>query len=130
VTAQMLEVGVDAAPAPLHKPERSGEWLEYRPLITMVVVRARRRMADAGFTSKAPIIAISNFNTYNLLFLMLGALHWRPRNFLDAVAKAVPARAAWHLETFPDAGQERLRANPIRWCRRSRPFDLNRSRPA
>jgi short subunit fatty acids transporter len=69
-------------------------------------------MAGAGFTSKAPIIAISNFNTYNLLFLMLGALHWRPRNFLDAVAKAVPARAAWHLETFPDAGQERLRANP------------------
>src|ERR1700674_520684 len=42
--AQMLEVGVDAAPAPLHKPERSGEWLEYRPLITMVVVRARRRI--------------------------------------------------------------------------------------
>jgi short subunit fatty acids transporter len=39
------------------------------------------------FTSKAPIIATSNFNTYNLLFLMLGALHWRPRNFLDAVAK-------------------------------------------
>jgi hypothetical protein len=48
VTAQILEVGVDAAPAPLHKPERSGEWLEYRPLITMVVVRARRRMAGAG----------------------------------------------------------------------------------
>jgi short-chain fatty acids transporter len=44
------------------------------------------------FATKDPILAISNLNTYNLLFLMLGALlHWRPRNFLNAVAKAVPA---------------------------------------
>ena len=44
------------------------------------------------FATKDPIIAISNLNTYNLLFLMLGALlHWRPRSFLNAVAKAVPA---------------------------------------
>src|SRR6202023_800347 len=44
------------------------------------------------FAAKDPILAISNLNTYNLMFLMLGALlHWRPRNFLGAVAKAVPA---------------------------------------
>ena len=44
------------------------------------------------FATKDPILAISNLNTYNLMFLMLGALlHWRPRNFLNAVAKAVPA---------------------------------------
>lgn len=37
------------------------------------------------------ILAISGLNTYNLLFLMTGALlHWRPRSFLEAVAKAVP----------------------------------------
>jgi short-chain fatty acids transporter len=44
------------------------------------------------FAAKDPISAISNLNTYNLMFLVLGALlHWRPRNFLNAVAKAVPA---------------------------------------
>jgi short-chain fatty acids transporter len=44
------------------------------------------------FAAKDPILAISNLNTYNLMFLMLGALlHWRPRSFLDAVANAVPA---------------------------------------
>ncbi|MEW5318898.1 MAG: hypothetical protein WDW38_010082 [Sanguina aurantia] len=40
----------------------------------------------------AAITAISGLNTYNFLFLMVGALlHWRPRSFLDAVARAVPA---------------------------------------
>ena len=34
------------------------------------------------------MIAISSLNTYNFLFIMLGLLlHWRPRAFLDAVAK-------------------------------------------
>jgi short-chain fatty acids transporter len=38
------------------------------------------------------MIAISNLNTYNFLFLMLGLLlHWTPKRFLAAVAKAVPA---------------------------------------
>ena len=46
-----------------------------------------REFAGKGF---AP--AISNLNTYNFLFLVAGLLlHWRPRPFLDAVARAVPA---------------------------------------
>jgi len=53
------------------------------------------------FASKDPILAISNLNTYNLLFLMLGMLlHWRPRSFLNAVAKAVPATAGVLIQ-FP-----------------------------
>jgi short-chain fatty acids transporter len=92
VTAQMMAVSVDAAPAPYHKPGRPGEWLEYSPLITLIVVALGGGWLVVEFASKDPVIAISNLNTYNLLFLMLGALlHWRPRNFLDAVAKAVPA---------------------------------------
>ena len=44
------------------------------------------------FASKPAIEAISGLNTYNLLFISVGALlHWRPRHFLDAVARAVPA---------------------------------------
>ena len=44
------------------------------------------------FATKDWIVAISNLNTYNFMFLMLGLLlHWRPRSFLDAVARAVPS---------------------------------------
>jgi short-chain fatty acids transporter len=44
------------------------------------------------FARQSPIVAISNLNTYNLLFLMLGLLlHWRPKRFLNAVARSVPA---------------------------------------
>jgi len=44
------------------------------------------------FATSDPILTISNLNTYNLLFLTLGMLlHWRPRSFLGAVMKAVPA---------------------------------------
>ena len=45
--------------------------------------------------------AIANLNTYNFLFLSLGLLlHWRPRSFLDAVARAVPSTAGVLIQ-FP-----------------------------
>jgi short-chain fatty acids transporter len=51
--------------------------------------------------AKSAWIAISGLNTYNLLFLMIGLLlHWRPRSFLDAVSKAVPATAGVIIQ-FP-----------------------------
>jgi short-chain fatty acids transporter len=44
------------------------------------------------FASKDPLLAISNLNTYNFLFLMLGMLlHWRPHHFLQAVKESVPS---------------------------------------
>jgi short-chain fatty acids transporter len=92
VTAQMMEVNVEAPHLQVRKPERPGEWLEYSPLITLIIVVLGGGWLAHEFATKDPILAISNLNTYNLMFLMLGALlHWRPRNFLDAVAKAVPA---------------------------------------
>lgn len=46
------------------------------------------------FSTKNPILAISNLNTCNFALLTFGLLlHWRPRSFLDAAAKAVPATA-------------------------------------
>ena len=92
VTAQMMDVSVEAPHLQVRKPERPGEWLEYSPLITLIVVVLGGGWLAHEFATKDPILAISSLNTYNLMFLMLGALlHWRPRNFLDAVAKAVPA---------------------------------------
>ena len=92
VTAQMIGESLEAAPARLPRPQRPGEWLEYNPLLTLIVVVLAGGWLAEEFATKDPILAISNLNTYNLMFLMLGALlHWRPRSFLNAVAKAVPA---------------------------------------
>ena len=64
---------------------------------------ARSRVRAAILRS----IAISNLNTYNLLFLTLGMLlHWRPKRFLIAVAKAVPATAGVLIQ-FPLYGVDR-----------------------
>jgi len=70
---------------------RPGEWLEYSPLLTIVLVLLAAGWLFQEFASKPAITAISGLNTYNFLFIMVGALlHWRPRSFLDAVARAVP----------------------------------------
>jgi short-chain fatty acids transporter len=40
------------------------------------------------------ILAISNLNTYNFLFIMLALLlHWRPRRFLTSVVEGMPTIA-------------------------------------
>ena len=70
---------------------RPGEWLEHSPLLTIALVLLAAGWLFHEFSTKPAISAISGLNTYNFLFLMLGALlHWRPRSFLDAVARAVP----------------------------------------
>ncbi len=70
---------------------RPGEWLEHSPLLTLLLVALAAGWLYHEFSTKPAITAISGLNTYNFLFIMLGALlHWRPRSFLDAVARAVP----------------------------------------
>ena len=85
--------GVDpsfTAPA-TPKRTRPGEWLEYSPILILLLVALAGGWLYQEFATKPAITAISGLNTYNLLFIMLGALlHWRPRSFLDAVARAVP----------------------------------------
>ena len=87
--------GVDVQPivaATASKPTRPGEWLEYSPLLILLLVVLTAGWMVHEFSTKPAIQAISGLNTYNLLFLMVGALlHWRPRSFLDAVARAVPS---------------------------------------
>ena len=91
VTAEAM--GIDPATRIDQLPprQRPGEWLEYSPLLTLLIVALTAGWAAQEFTRQNPIVAISSLNTYNLLFLMLGLLlHWRPRSFLDAVSRAVP----------------------------------------
>lgn len=76
---------------PLPARTRPGEWLEYSPLLIILMVLLGVGWLFNEFSNKPAITAISGLNTYNFLFIMLGALlHWRPRSFLDAVARAVP----------------------------------------
>ncbi len=102
VTAQ--DLGIDLSepePAASSGPRRPGEWLERSPLITLLLCALGFGWLVQEFTSKSPLIAISSLNTYNLLFLMLGLLlHWRPRSFLDAVSRAVPATSGVIIQ-FP-----------------------------
>ncbi|VFR86521.1 Short chain fatty acids transporter [plant metagenome] len=73
------------------KPTRPGEWLEHSPFLILVLVALAAGWLIQEFMANPAIQAISGLNTYNLLFIMAGALlHWRPRSFLDAVARAVP----------------------------------------
>jgi len=86
-----VDVMSDAAPIKA-KPTRPGEWLEHSPLLILLLVALAAGWLIHEFSTKPAIQAISGLNTYNLLFLMAGALlHWRPRSFLDAVSRAVPS---------------------------------------
>lgn len=74
------------------KSTRPGDWLENSPILTIIVEVLGLIWMFFEFSKSNPIIAISSLNTYNFVFLMLGlALHGTPRNFLNAVSKAVPA---------------------------------------
>ena len=88
------DLGVDIEP-PIHAAPvcaRPGERLEHSSLLTLVIVALGAGWVWHELSGKPLLVAISGLNTYNLIFLLIGMLlHWRPRSFLDAVARAVPA---------------------------------------
>lgn len=102
VTAQDLGIHIANEPDDrIEKPRKPSEWLEYSPLTTLVVVLLGGVWLAGEFLTKNTILAISNLNTYNFLFLMLGMLlTWRPKRFLKSVAEAVPATAGILIQ-FP-----------------------------
>lgn len=103
-TGQDFGVGTGPAPASLPPRTRPGEWLEYSPLLTVLLSLLAFGWLLGEFAAKPAHVAIADLNTYNLLFLSLGLLlHWRPRSFLDAATKAVPATGGVLLQ-FPIYG--------------------------
>jgi len=99
-TAQ--DFGVTESPTPALPPRsRPGEWLEYSPLLSILIGLLGLGWLAYEFASKPAVVAIANLNTYNFLFLTLGVLlHWRPRSFLNAVSRAVPSTAGVLIQ-FP-----------------------------
>jgi short-chain fatty acids transporter len=102
VTAEAMGITVshddEITVPPAQKP---GDWLEYSPLLTILLSLLAAGWLYYDFSRQSAILAISNLNTYNFLFVMAGLLlHWRPKRFLAAVTRAVPATAGVLIQ-FP-----------------------------
>jgi short-chain fatty acids transporter len=101
LTAKDMGVNLNDTDEAVTRPTRPGEWLEYSPLLTLLIVGLGAVWLFFEFTTKDPVFAISSLNTYNFMFLMLGMLlNWRPKRFLRAVAKSVPSTAGVLIQ-FP-----------------------------
>jgi len=100
-TATDLEISLDDSAAPVTASDRPGEWLERSPLLTVCVVALGALWVWHEFTSKNPLVAMTNLNTYNFVLLLAGMLcNWRPQRFLQAVMKSVPGTAGVLIQ-FP-----------------------------
>jgi short-chain fatty acids transporter len=89
-------MAIEAEPAAASPAER----LERSPVLTVLV--AALMFAWIAFTvvEKGALAAL-DLNTFNFIFIALGLLlHWRPRPFLQAVSKSIPATAGVLIQ-FP-----------------------------
>ena len=75
------------------RPARPGEWLEYSPILSILVgVMLAVYLVNLFRTSPNGAIAALDLNTYNLIFLVLGLLlHWRPIRFLRSAMESIPS---------------------------------------
>ena len=88
-----MGVRYDPVVTPVTKLEKPGEWLEYTPLLTVVVGFFGVAYMVREVIDKGPSI-ILDLNHYIFTFLVAGLLlHWRPRFFINAVTAAVPSVA-------------------------------------
>lgn len=81
-------------------PQTPGEYLEYSPLLTIVLVLLGLAYLGDVFVTKGGLAAM-DLNVYNFMFLMAGMLlHWTPKSFLKAAARSVPMTGGVLLQ-FP-----------------------------
>jgi short-chain fatty acids transporter len=94
-TAESYGIQYEPIRSSLHLEDKTkpGEWLEYSPLLTVLVAALLCwYLVDVFRTSSQGALAALDLNTYNLMFITLGLLlHWRPKSFMRAVADCVPA---------------------------------------
>lgn len=91
-TIEHFPIQIEEEKTEVSAEKRPGDWLENSPILSILIVILGAVWMFNEFSKSNPILAISSLNTYNFIFLILGvALHGTPRNFLNAVSKAVPA---------------------------------------
>jgi short-chain fatty acids transporter len=92
-TAEYYGVKYEPMHAELEPRRKPGEWLEYSPLLTILVAGVLVwYLVDALRSSPQGALAALDLNIYNLMFITAGLLlHWRPKRFLKSVAQCVPA---------------------------------------
>jgi short-chain fatty acids transporter len=91
----MADMGVTYEPVviPKEAPEKPGEWLEYSPVLSVIVGALGIAYLVSEVVAKGPSV-ILELNHYVFLFLVAGILlHWRPRSFVKSIAAAVPSVA-------------------------------------
>jgi short-chain fatty acids transporter len=103
-TAKDMAVAFASGAEVLPARTRPGEWLEYSPLPTLLIVLLGMGWLASELWSLGALATISNLNTYNFAFLMTGLLlQWRPRRFIDSVSRSVPS-VSGVLVQFPFIG--------------------------
>ena len=92
VTAADLDVDLDDQSQEVPPRSRPGEWLEYSRILPALAGLMTVGWLISQLLTKPVLTVVSSLNGYLLVFLILGlVLHGTPRQFLQAVAKAVPA---------------------------------------
>lgn len=91
-TAAQLGIQLESQQNVLPARSRPGEWFEYSPLPSLMIVALGLGWLWREFSTKGAVTAISSLNTYNFIFLIAGLLlNWRPRRFLNAAARSAPS---------------------------------------
>jgi short-chain fatty acids transporter len=99
-TAEMAGIKYQEPEPSAGTPQTPGEKLEFSPALTVVIVALGIVYLWDVFSTKGGLAAL-DLNTYNFMFIIAGMLlHWRPRSFLRAAAKAVPMTGGVLLQ-FP-----------------------------
>jgi short-chain fatty acids transporter len=99
-TAEMAGITYQDTQDQIGTPQTPGEKLEFSPILTLVLVVIGLIYLFDVFRTKGGLAAL-DLNIYNFMFLIVGMLlHWRPRAFLRAAAKAVPMTGGVLLQ-FP-----------------------------
>ena len=92
VTAEQIGAKISRETDGIARPTKPSEWMEYSPLLTIALVALSVLWFSREFATQSVITVVSNLNTYNFFFVTLALLlHWRPRSFLNAVGKSMPA---------------------------------------
>jgi short-chain fatty acids transporter len=92
-TAESYGIRYEPIQSSLDLRSKPGEWLEYSPLLTLLVAAILCwYLVDVFRTSPQGALAALDLNTYNLMFITVGLLlHWRPKRFMRAVSECIPA---------------------------------------